>query len=81
MIGLEKDLVRLDYVERVNSNSIWTYIKNNDETSQLSLVVDNDRWKFSFPMKNHNINYTTYFTDYDKLMEYIEFVVYSDFIE
>ena len=73
MLSIERELVKKNYTN-LDSKKMLTYGKKYDETAQVTLEKQLDRYKFSFPMKT-NINYTVYFNDEKKLNNYMEYII------
>jgi len=73
MLSLERELVKKNYIN-LDSKKMLSYGKKYDETAQVTLEKNYDRYKFSFPMKN-NVNYAVYFKDENKLNNYMEYII------
>ena len=72
-LELEKRIVNNDYINLDNDKKIWAFGKKDDNTSQINLEQNNDKYTFSFPI--NDIHYSTSFIDKSKLRDYIEYII------
>ena len=75
MLTLEKELVKKDYVVIDSKKDIFRYGKKNNETLQVVLEKENNRYKFSFPMSDNKVHYAVYFINKSKLDNYMNYIV------
>tara|TARA_X000000950_G_C13763256_1_gene597789 strand:- start:800 stop:1060 length:261 start_codon:yes stop_codon:yes gene_type:complete len=84
-IYIEKKLVQNNYKEYVDDvpNCLWNYVKKGDETANTTLTFDYElkKWRLSYPIKNHRINYAVYFEDFSKLSSYIDYIIANNIIQ
>ena len=72
-LELEKRIVNNDYINLHDNTKIWSFGKIDDNTTQINLKKDNNKYTFSFPI--NDIHYSTSFVDKYKLRNYIEFII------
>jgi len=72
-LELEKRIVNNDYINLHDNTKIWAFGKTDDNTSQINLEQNNDKYTFSFPI--NDIHYSTSFIDKSKLRDYIEYII------
>lgn len=72
-LELEKRIVNNDYINLHDNTKIWAFGKKDDNTSQINLEQNNDKYTFSFPI--NDIHYSTSFIDKSKLRDYIEYII------
>jgi len=72
-LELEKRIVNNDYINLHDNTKIWAFGKTDDNTSQINLEQNNDKYTFSFPI--NDIHYSTSFIDKSKLRNYIEYII------
>ena len=84
-IYIEKKLVDNNYKEYADdiTHCLWNYVKKGDETANVMLTFDYElkKWRLSYPLKNHRINYAVYFEDFDKLSGYIDYIICNNIIQ
>ena len=75
----ERKLIKKNYREYIsyNKQNVWTYLSNKCNLTQVYLNYDNNKeqYIFSFPMKNGEFNYKSYFRDYGEAMNYINYIL------
>ena len=66
-----------EYIDYKNKNNVWTFMNRDYAIDQITLDFDRstNKYIFSFPMKNSNINYTSYFDSYSETIKYMDYVV------
>ena len=72
-LELEKRIINNDYINLHDNTKIWAFGKTDDNTSQINLEQNNDKYTFSFPI--NDIHYSTSFIDKSKLRDYIEYII------
>ena len=72
-LELEKRIVNNDYINLHDNTKIWAFGKIDDNTTQINLKKDNNKYTFSFPI--NDIHYSTSFIDKSKLRDYIEYII------
>lgn len=75
MLRLEQELIRKNFINLQTRNKIFSYGKKSNETLQVELEKQNNRYKFSFPMSDNSTHYAAYFIDKKKLDNYMNHII------
>ena len=78
--SMERKIIGKNYDEHIdnfNSNNVWSYKYKNYPIDQITLDYDKDiaKYIFSYPLKNSEINYKSYFDSYSEVLKYMNYVV------
>jgi len=71
-LSVEKELIAHHYCEMKNFDNSTIYQNLSDARIQVALEFNKgmNRWSFSFPLKERDFNYITYWQDPNKIRIY-----------
>jgi len=71
-LSVEKELIARHYCEMKNFDNSTIYQNLSDARVQVALEFNKEenRWSFSFPLKDCDFNYITYWRDPNKIRLY-----------